>query len=90
MTIDEVLEEVVSVKAFPNPFKQQTTIQVEGKVYESLEIEIYDVMGRLVHTQQAIGTQSLQLERGNLLSGIYVYRLSGGRELINIGKIIAQ
>lgn len=86
---ENVLVENVAVKVYPNPFSEQTTLEVEGGNYQKLQLKIYDVMGRDV--LQYLSTENkIQIQRGNLVQGVYIYRLEGDGELINTGKIIIQ
>ncbi|MCP4439690.1 MAG: T9SS type A sorting domain-containing protein [Aureispira sp.] len=87
--IEDVLIEDVAVKVYPNPFQEQTTIEVEGGDHQELTLRVYDLMGRMVLQTNATENK-IQLQRGNLPQGVYVYRLEGDGELINTGKVIAQ
>lgn len=78
------------VRAFPNPFTQQTTIQVEGKAYEELTLVVYDLMGRQVALVSRTNTNAIELQRNVLESGIYVFKLLGDGNTISTGKIVAQ
>ncbi|MCP4440535.1 MAG: T9SS type A sorting domain-containing protein, partial [Aureispira sp.] len=89
VSVDEIWVEEVIVKVYPNPFQEQTTIEVEGGGYQGIELKVYDIMGRMV-LQTNTTENKIQLQRGNLPQGVYVYRLEGDGELINTGKIIAQ
>ncbi|MCP4440707.1 MAG: T9SS type A sorting domain-containing protein [Aureispira sp.] len=52
-------------------------------------MKIYDMMGRMV-LQTNTNDNKIELQRGNLPQGVYVYRLEGDGKLINTGKIVAQ
>jgi len=90
LTVGDIYEEKVAVKVFPNPFTYSTTIKVEGKEYETLNLMVFDVTGRLVKEEQSTFTSSIELENNNLQTGIYFYRLKGDDHLINTGKLIVQ
>jgi hypothetical protein len=85
-----VLDEVIQVKVYPNPFTQNATIEVEGKEYKELQLTIYDVSGRVVLEKQAYSNNKIELSRGNLQPGVYFYQLLGDAALINTGKIVVQ
>ncbi|MCP4443268.1 MAG: T9SS type A sorting domain-containing protein, partial [Aureispira sp.] len=89
VSVDEIWVEEVIVKVYPNPFQEQTTIEVEGGDYQGIMLKVYDIMGRMVLQTNATENK-IQLQRVNLPQGVYVYRLEGDGELINTGKIIAQ
>jgi hypothetical protein len=85
-----LLDEVIQVKVYPNPFTQNATIEVEGKEYNELQLTVYDVSGRVVLEKQAYSNNKIELTRGNLQPGVYFYQLLGDVTLINTGKIIVQ
>ena len=85
-------DETVVVKAFPNPFSQSTTIQVErAQPYESLRLEVYNAMGQLVEQVQApSGAQAVVLQRQRLPVGLYFYKLIADDALLHTGQLVAQ
>lgn len=90
VSVDQRLGENVEIKIYPNPFEEMTTIEVEGKVYKSLEFRVFDSLGRLVETITTKNQNQIQLKRGRLQQGVYFYQLKGNNELISTGKIVAQ
>lgn len=83
--------ETVRITALPNPFAQATIIRVEGGQYKRLRLEVYDAMGRLVdQVQNNLGDNTVKVQRRNLPSGLYVYRLTADGALLHTGKLIAQ
>ena len=87
--INEPLLEDIDVKLYPNPFRQTATIEIQGEVFDQLQVHIYSVDGQLLKTYQGSGNQ-LQLERSNLPTGIYFYQLIGDDQLISRGKFIVK
>ncbi len=79
----------VSVRAFPNPFTDATNIVVNG-LNEKFDFELYDVTGRLVKTIPAIQNKQFQVNRDDLSSGVYLYRISVNNKQVAIGKLAAQ
>ncbi len=70
---------------YPNPFNPTTTIEYsipETGYIPSVQIKIYDILGRevatLVNEIQQPGNYSVQFNAANLSSGIYFYRLKAG------------
>lgn len=90
VSIDEIYEEQVKVTAFPNPFTESTTIKVEGKEYSKLQLSVFDITGRAAVPAQTSFNNQIQLDRGNLAAGMYIYQLQGDGKLINTGKIIVN
>lgn len=64
---------------FPNPFNPATTIRFGLPVEDQVRIEVYDVLGRRVHTvtneRFQAGFHEVRFDAGSLASGVYIYRL---------------
>lgn len=88
--IENVLDDMIDIQVFPNPFQDFTTIQVNGKDYESLELEVLNVTGQLVETIQVQNSNQIILNRKQLVQGAYFYRLKGDQVLLNTGKLIVR
>jgi len=80
----------IEVNVFPNPFSQQTTIEVKGQNYQELQLSIYDIMGREVERVSEFGNNKIILHRKQLLQGAYFYRLIADDRPISTGKIIVR
>lgn len=86
----------LNIRAYPNPFSEQTTIEVVGGDYEKLQLTIYDVMGREVLQGRdamhsvSTGKNKIQIQKGNLREGVYIYQLQADGEPIGTGKLIVR
>jgi hypothetical protein len=64
---------------FPNPFNPSTTISYDLKEAASVQLSVFDVLGRqvatLVNAYQNAGRYSVNFEAGAMPSGVYFYRL---------------
>ncbi len=78
-----------SLKFFPNPFDESTTFYSE-KIYAKLNLEVFDVTGRKVAEQLNYNASTLLFNKGNLESGIYLFKLYGDKNLIGTGKGIVK
>ena len=65
-----------AIQLFPNPAKSNVQLQSD---FPLDQLELYDLFGRLLHTQQLGGTHQATLERQGLPSGLYLLRLRSGR-----------
>jgi hypothetical protein len=72
----------------PNPFSDKTTISFNNPSGESYTLKLYDVHGALLRTISKIKSNSLIVEKGNLKSGMYIFKLEGEKGKINSGKLI--
>jgi PKD repeat protein len=79
-----------NVSIYPNPFSNAATIEMSFDPTAST-LKIFDVYGKEVRNINLDpGTKALKLERENLLSGIYFYKIESPHEIIATGKIVIQ
>lgn len=66
--------------AYPNPFNASTVIRYELREASLVNLEVYDITGRLVAILvkgwREAGTHEVIFDGSSLASGIYIYRLS--------------
>jgi hypothetical protein len=85
---------------YPNPFNPTTTIQYEIPVSPNplkggtlIKLKVFDILGRevatLVNEEKTSGKYEVRFDAGNLSSGTYYYRLTGGGKSL-LGKMILQ
>jgi len=76
---------------YPNPFNATTTISYNLPQASEVTLDIYDVLGRKVHTlrngYQSAGPQSAVWNADGFSSGVYFYRLTAG-ELQRFEKMV--
>ena len=72
--IDE-LDEEISVKLYPNPFKYQAILDLSSFQNNSLQICILDSKGRIVREYKNIEQSKLGIKRENLSSGVYILEI---------------
>jgi hypothetical protein len=67
---------------YPNPFNPTTTIGYSIQSRGNVTLKVYDVLGRevktLVNELQNPGFHTVNLDGGNLPSGVYFYRIVAG------------
>jgi Secretion system C-terminal sorting domain len=67
---------------YPNPFNPTTTISYQLPKSSIVTLNVYDVLGRQVSTlvseRQNAGSHTVNLNAGNLPSGVYLYRIQAG------------
>ncbi|MGH1336331.1 MAG: DUF7619 domain-containing protein [Aureispira sp.] len=86
--VDKVWGEPTQITVYPNPFSDQTTIEVKGpQTFQELRLEVVDVTGRIVEKMNTPGTNQILLSRKQLVHGLYLYRLLGDGQLIGTGKL---
>lgn len=81
----------IDVNIFPNPSSEFIAIQVQGLNRETLEVELYDLTGRLVQSARInAGTTNTYLSTQTLYSGNYLVRISGKNLSISQNIIISR
>ena len=84
-----------SVAIFPNPFGTSAEITFNSELrIKNVELILYNLLGNEVLVSE-LQTPSLRLERGNLQSGMYFYKVTGDKgkglkEILTTGKIIIE
>jgi len=68
---------------FPNPFNPSTRIEYSLAQSSTVNLDLYDVLGRKVATlinsqRQTAGTHSLNFNAGNLSTGVYILFMQAG------------
>ena len=81
-SVDETPLEYTLSQNYPNPFNPSTTINFTLAETASVELTVFDLMGRKVATlAQGLteaGDHSIEFNAENLSSGIYIYTLNAG------------
>ena len=91
-TITSVNEtkKVSNFNIYPNPFHQSSIIDFENPKNETCTLTIYDSQGKLVRTINNINSDKVEIERKDLVSGLYFFQLRSDRQIIATGKLVAD
>lgn len=66
--------------AWPNPFQDKTTVSIDSDQAGSVQFEVIDMQGRIVHSSSTWtppGTTDLKLDGSSWAPGLYLVRISG-------------
>jgi|AntAceMinimDraft_16_1070373.scaffolds.fasta_scaffold13000_2 hypothetical protein len=72
---------------YPNPFTKYTIVIIfyEGNIPDNLRIELFDILGKKHHIPKTVIVYNnyikIQINRGNLVNGIYLLRLQIGNQI---------
>ncbi len=79
---------------YPNPFNSSTLIQYSIPTYGSVQLDLFDGLGRNVRTllnePQRPGVYQVSVNGMNLSSGTYFYRLSNGNQTMTRKMILLK
>lgn len=76
-----------SLKVYPNPFKDYTTIMLPEGERGTIQLEVYDLSGKQLRSQVALNANMIKIDREMLLPGIYFYRISVDGRKVSTGKL---
>ncbi|MDP1678098.1 MAG: T9SS type A sorting domain-containing protein [Bacteroidota bacterium] len=87
-----VPEEFKLLGNYPNPFNPSTTIKFTMPIKGDVILQVFDVLGRLVTTQnlgtRETGVQEVTFNASHLASGVYNYRLQNSAKQVVIGRMM--
>jgi len=91
-SVRDYLSDRIQVTNSPNPFAFETVIEVTSIVAETLNFEVFDQIGRRVHTEPVSiipGTNRIPFTANQLKNGLYTYSLTNGTARV-AGKMVIQ
>jgi hypothetical protein len=71
---------------YPNPAKEQVTVDVSGFSTESVKVSAMDIMGRKVYAQTVTGKVSIDTQQWP--AGVYVIRVEDGERMVTKKLVI--
>ncbi|WP_203258932.1 DUF6923 family protein [Hyunsoonleella ulvae] len=78
LSVEDIENTGIETLATPNPMHLSTSLQFNAPASETLDVEVYNQLGRLVKTltvNAVRGNNAVTLKRGNLSSGVYFCKL---------------
>lgn len=85
----ELITSNLKGKVHPNPFDESITLSFSNDIEGDINIEVYDLIGRLVFSKKQPAEQSLQLEFKNLPAATYILKVRVNKRQF-IKKIIKK
>lgn len=75
----EAAKSALPVQVTPNPFRTQALLSFPNPQHRPLQIDLLTVDGKILRSYPNVRHHELKIERGQLPTGIYLYRLRGER-----------
>lgn len=69
------------IVVYPNPVSDQLTVSLRTDAFQVTNMAVYDINGKLVHTQ-AVNDNQIEMSTRELASGNYFLRLSDGKNSV--------
>lgn len=80
-----------NVTVFPNPFSEQTTIEItSSSILSNLKLKCYNAIGEQVELDYNVSGNRIELNRGNLSTGVYLFEIYNENQKIDTGKFILK
>lgn len=83
---DDLVYEPTMMNVYPNPFKDQLSLQFDNKAPQRLQVAVYDIRGRLIDQQDLgylqAGNQTISWDGKNNPAGVYLLRIQGSQTQI--------
>lgn len=71
----EVLDYDLTAKIYPNPFTDGITISFSDTMTTDIEVLIFDINGKLIHSREFSPAQNLQLHTNDISNGTYFLKV---------------
>lgn len=92
--LDDVPGTIALNQNYPNPFNPATTITYSLRQAEEIRLEVFNIQGHKVATlfegKQQAGEHEAQFDASNLSSGVYMYRLQTGSQVLTRQMVLIK
>ncbi len=89
-TSTKELQTVSGMKVTPNPFSDVAVLTFENTSSERLDLRVTNLMGQVVYAQNDLNSNTVELNRGDLASGVYFASLVNPAGLFATQRIVIQ
>ena len=90
----QILRAFSLAQNYPNPFNPTTTIEFELYKDSHVTLTVYDITGRqvttLVNENLTIGRHNVDFHAGQLASGMYIYTLTDGQQMVTNRMLLVK
>ncbi|HOG19379.1 MAG TPA: T9SS type A sorting domain-containing protein [Salinivirgaceae bacterium] len=91
LTITGISDASISsdITIFPNPTKNQITVDISDGNYQDLQIFIYDIQGKLQKTE-CLEPDNSTINISSLDSGVYILKISDNDKVLKMDRLIIE
>ncbi len=79
---------------YPNPFNPTTSIEYSLDKRQFVSLKVYDILGRevavLINEEKPAGSYEVKFDASGLSSGVYLYRISAGKNSVTRKMILMR
>lgn len=87
--IDELNSADANILCYPNPFNMQAILQIKTTAIINLWVlNVYDITGKLVHSETVNKSNKAIINKNNLNNGIYFYQAIENDKVLGSGKFV--
>jgi len=87
-SIDEITDNNSYLKIFPNPILESSLISLSKEQATMKSINIFDILGKCVFSENNLKEKSYSFHKGNLISGLYILKIEDSDGNIYSDKLI--
>lgn len=77
------------IRVYPVPLNPASPLRIDGIIPPNAYFRVFDLTGREVE-QKPIVSSSLQLDKGNLPEGMYMYVIGDNKTIFKTGKLVVS
>lgn len=88
-SVEDILKEEIGLTVYPNPFHQFTTFEIDNPKNLTLDFELYNANGQLLH-YRSFNRNSFNLQRNDLKNGFYFYVVKHEGQSVGAGKLFLE
>jgi len=93
VSTNDYLAQNLSLANIPNPVIDQTMIEVSADISGTFQFTVFDVAGKLMHSEQILlttGYNTFTYNAADLNAGMYIYAISNGMGAISKKMIVSR
>ncbi|MBX7225536.1 MAG: T9SS type A sorting domain-containing protein [Chitinophagales bacterium] len=83
-------QQSVTIKAFPNPFKDKTFIYITSGNIEDAVLVLTNIQGQVIKTIPVNNGNQFEIHRNDLPVGVYFFSILSQNKILSSGKLIAE